>query len=146
MSLRLVWVNFHTPHGTRVCILEVWRIVAGCGCTHAHCSVVVTHKRGGGGTRPCSLIVCLWRCLFISPLLILTLCGPERVLVVSTEPLDDLSCLTTPGLAVPETGCCPCRGPGASRCTLQIHAGFADSSTGAHWGVHLQDNFPDRGF
>ena len=26
----------------------------------------------------------------LSPLLILTLCGPERVLVVSTEPLDDL--------------------------------------------------------
>ena len=45
----------------------------------------------------------------LSPLLILTLCGPERVLVVSTEPLDDLSCLTTPGSAVPETGCCPCR-------------------------------------
>ena len=40
--------------------------------------------------------------------LILTLCGPERVLVVSTEPLDDLSCLTTPGSAVPEPGCCPC--------------------------------------
>ena len=32
----------------------------------------------------------------LSPLLILTLCGPERVLVVSTEPPDDLSCLTTP--------------------------------------------------
>ena len=45
----------------------------------------------------------------LSPLLILTLYGPERVLVVSTEPLDDLSFLTTPGWAVPETGCCPCR-------------------------------------
>ena len=45
----------------------------------------------------------------LSPLLILTLCGSERVLVVSTEPLDDLSCLTTPGSAVPETGYCPCR-------------------------------------
>ena len=32
----------------------------------------------------------------LSPLLILTLYGSERVLVVSTEPLDDLSCLTTP--------------------------------------------------
>ena len=42
-------------------------------------------------------------------MLILTLCGSERVLVVSAEPLDDLSCLTTPGSAVPETGCCPCR-------------------------------------
>ena len=45
----------------------------------------------------------------LSPLLFLTLCGPERVLVVSTEPPDDLSCLTTPGSAVPETGCYPCR-------------------------------------
>ena len=43
MSLRLVWVNSHTPHGTRLCILEVWRIVAGYGSTHAHCFVVVTH-------------------------------------------------------------------------------------------------------
>ena len=38
------------------------------------------------------------------PLLILTLCGPERVLVVSTEPLDDLSCLTTPGVGRPGDG------------------------------------------
>ena len=45
----------------------------------------------------------------LSPLLILTLCGSKRVLVVSTEALDDLSCLTTPGAAVSETGCCPCR-------------------------------------
>ena len=44
----------------------------------------------------------------LSPLHILTLCGYEHVLVVSMEPLDDLSCLTTPGSAVPETGCCPC--------------------------------------
>ena len=47
---------------------------------------------------------------------ILTLCGPERGLVVSTEPPDDLSCLTTPGGGgggVPETSCCPCHGPGA---------------------------------
>ena len=33
----------------------------------------------------------------LSPLHILTLCGPERVLVASTELLDDLSRLTTPG-------------------------------------------------
>ena len=33
----------------------------------------------------------------LSPLHIPTLCGSEHVLVVSTEPLDDLSCLTTPG-------------------------------------------------
>ena len=42
-----------------------------------------------------------------SPLHILTVCGPERVLVVSMEPLDDLSCLTTPGwlLSVALTRC-----------------------------------------
>ena len=34
----------------------------------------------------------------------LTLCGPERVLVVSTEPPDDLSCLTTPGVGRPGDG------------------------------------------
>ena len=37
----------------------------------------------------------------LSPPLILTLCGSERVLVVSTEPPDDLSCLTTPGFGRP---------------------------------------------
>ena len=55
------------------------------------------------------------------PLRILTLCGSERVLSVSTETLDELSCLTTLGWAVPEMGC-PCRSLGASRCTLRVHA------------------------
>ena len=44
----------------------------------------------------------------LSPLHIPTLCGSEQVLVLSTEPPDDLSCLATSGLAVPETGYCPC--------------------------------------
>ena len=48
---------------------------------------VVLTSGGGVGTRPWCSFVCLFP----------TLCGPERVLVVSTEPLDDLSCLTTPG-------------------------------------------------
>ena len=43
----------------------------------------------------------------LSPPLILTLCGPERVLVVSTEPPDDLSCLTTPGVGRPGDGLLP---------------------------------------
>ena len=66
---------------------------------------------GGGGWHKASVSDCLPLAapIGLSPLLILTLCGPERVLVVSTEPLDDLSCLTTPGSAVPETGCCLCR-------------------------------------
>ena len=54
---------------------------------------------GAGGLEDLHLHWC-----GLSPLLILTLRGPERVLVVRTEPLDDLSCLTTPGSAVPEKG------------------------------------------
>ena len=57
---------------------------------------------GGVGTRPRYLIVCLLAApIGLSPLLILTLCGRERVLAVSTEPLDDLSCLNTPGVGCP---------------------------------------------
>ena len=71
----------------------------------------------------------------LSPLHILTLCGPERVLVVSTEPPDDLSCLTTPGVGRPRDG--------AVACTVdQVHPdapsqsmrGFADSSTDTRGG------------
>ena len=40
----------------------------------------------------------------LSPLYIPTLCGSKRGLVVSTEPLDDLSCLTTPGPAIQARG------------------------------------------
>ena len=43
----------------------------------------------------------------LSPLLILTLCGSERVLIVPTEPPDDLSCLTTPGIGRPGDGLLP---------------------------------------
>ena len=67
---------------------------------------------GGGGWHKAMVLVCLPLAapIGLSPLHIPTTpCGSERVLVVSTEPLNDLSCLTTPGLAVPETGYCPCR-------------------------------------
>ena len=66
---------------------------------------------GGGGWHEAMVIVCLPLAapISLSSLYIPTLCGSERVLVVSTEPLDDLSCLTTPGSAVPVTGCCPYR-------------------------------------
>ena len=43
----------------------------------------------------------------LSPLFTLTLCGSERRLVVSTEPPDDLSCLTTPGVDRPRDGLLP---------------------------------------
>ena len=63
---------------------------------------------GGGGWHEAMVLVCLPLAAPIGlwPLYIPTLCGSKRVLVVPTEPLDDLSCLTTPGSAVPESGCC----------------------------------------
>ena len=51
----------------------------------------VGHGGGVSGCLPLAVPIGL------SPLLILTLCGSECVLVVSTGPPDDLSCLTTPG-------------------------------------------------
>ena len=61
---------------------------------------------GGGVWHKASVSDCLPLAapIGLSPLLILTLCGPERVLVVSTEPPDDLSCLTTPGVGRPGDG------------------------------------------
>ena len=56
------------------------------------------HPGEGGVRHKASVFGCLPLAAPIGllPLLILTLCGPERVFVVSTELLDDLSCLTTP--------------------------------------------------
>ena len=61
-------------------------------------------KGGGGGWHKASVCDCLPLAapIGLSPLLILTLC--ERGLVVSTEPPDDLSCLTTPGVGCPGDG------------------------------------------
>ena len=58
-------------------------------------------KGGRGVWHEAMVLVCLLLAapIGLSPLHIPTLCGPERVLVVSTEPPDDLSCLTTPGSA-----------------------------------------------
>ena len=75
------------------------------------------------GTRPRYLIVCLWAApIGLSPLLILTLCGPERVLVVSTEPPDDLSCLTTPGVGRPGDGLSPVPLTGCIQMHTRVHA------------------------
>ena len=65
----------------------------------------------GGVWHEAMVLVCLPLAapIGLSPLYILTLCGSERGLVASTESLDDLSCLTTSGSAVPRTGCCLCR-------------------------------------
>ena len=61
---------------------------------------------GGGGWHKASVLGCLLLAapIGLSPLHILTLCGSQRVLVESTEPPDDLSCLTTPGVGRPGDG------------------------------------------
>ena len=58
----------------------------------------VWHKASVSDCVPLAAPIGLW------PPLSLTLCGSERVLVVSTEPPDDLSCLTTPGVGRPLGG------------------------------------------
>ena len=119
--------------------------------THTVGPAFVTQKEeGGGGWHKASVSDCLPLAapIGLSPLLILTLCGSERVLVVSTEPLDDFSCLTTPAVGCPGDGLLPVpltRG-------IQMHTPSpcgglpTPALTCARWGVHLQDNFPDRGF
>ena len=66
------------------------------------CEVERWYHLGRGGGHKTSA------CIGLSLVLIVTLCGCERVLVVSTEPLDDLCCLTTPESPMRETVCCPC--------------------------------------
>ena len=63
-------------------------------------------RGGGGGWHKASVSDCVPLAAPIgpSPLRILTLCGSEHVLVVSPEPPDDLSCLTTPGVGCPGDG------------------------------------------
>ena len=80
---------------------------------------------GGEGWHEAMVLVCLPLAVPIGPLPshIPTLCGSERVLVVSTEPPDDLSCLTTPGVGRPRDGLLPrAVDQGHPGCTLQIHA------------------------
>ena len=75
-----------------------------------HAEVGWKRRAGGGGWHKASVSDCLPLAapIGLSPLLILTLCGPESALVVSTEPLDDLSCLTTPGSELGLGTCNPC--------------------------------------
>ena len=63
----------------------------------------------------------------LSPLHIPTLCGSERVLVVSTEPPDDLSCLTTPGVGGPGDGA-------VARAVDQVHPDAHSVSKGPQYG------------
>ena len=65
---------------------------------------------GGGGGLARGHWLPLAAPIGLSPLHMPTLCGSERVLVVSMEPPDDLSCLTTPGVGRPGDGdVAPCR-------------------------------------
>ena len=76
------------------------------------CTACFSPAGGGGGSWHEAMwfvFLSLAAPIGLSPVFILTLCGSERRLVVSTEPLDDVSCFTTPGSADPETGCCACR-------------------------------------
>ena len=87
---------------------------------------------GGGDWHRASVLGCLplVAVIGLSPSHIPTLRGSERVLVASTEPPDDLSCLTTPGVGRPGDGA-------VARAVDQGHPGahpesmrgFADSST-----------------
>ena len=99
----------------------------------------------GGGWHKASVLGCLPLAapIGLSPLLILTLCGSERILVVSTEPPDDLSCFTIPGVGRLGDGLLPVP---LTRC-IQMHPFLpTPAPTCVHWGVHLRDHFPDRGW
>ena len=84
----------------------------------------------------------------LSPLYTPTLCGSERVLVVSTEPPDDLSCLTTPGVGRPGDGPLPVPLTGCIQMHTRSPCGGVPTPalTCVRRGVHLQDHIPDRGF
>ena len=78
----------------------------------ADCARAVLPQEGGGlarghGAGLFAVGGAYWP-IGLSPLYIPILCGFKRVLVVWTEPLDDMSCLTTPGSAVSESGRCLC--------------------------------------
>ena len=96
--------------------------------------------RGGGGWHKALVSDCLPLAVPIglSPLHIRTLCETERDLVVSTEPPDDLSCLTTPGVGRPGNRLLPVpltRG-------IQMHTPspcgglLTPALTCVRWGVH----------
>ena len=108
---------------------------------------------GAGGWHKASVLGCLPLAapIGLSPLLIRTLCGPERVLVVSTEPPDDLPCLTTPGvgrpgdglLPVPLTSPPPPPPVGGGRVRIQGPGPAAPLPPVAHARAHTPEHSPD---
>ena len=113
------------------------------GCSDTRLFSQVMRGVGRGVWHKASVLNCLPLAapIGLSPLLILTLCGSERVLVVSTEPLDILSCLTTPGVGRPGDGLLPVP---LTRC-IQMHTPSpcgglpTPAPTCARWGVHLRN-------
>ena len=85
-------------------------------------------RERGGVWHKASLLSCLPLAAPIGllPLLILTLCGPERVLAVSTEPPDDLfdysrvGCPADRLLPVPLTRCIQMQAGGGEPATCQL--------------------------
>ena len=94
---------------------------------------------GGGGWHKASASDCLPLAapIGLSPLLILTLRGPERVLVVSTEPPDDLSCLTTPGVGCPGDGA-------VARAVDQVHPDAPKLGVGGCYSFEMKAIFGIR--
>ena len=146
-----VWVLVSAPQGGTLFVAPPPRGVGFGMSPWICCSRLQLAASGGGGgiwhKAWVSDCLPLAAPIGLSPLLILTLCVPERVLVVSTEPPDDLSCLTTPGVGRPGDGLLPVP---LTRC-IQTHTPSprgglpTPALTCARWGVHLRDNFPDRG-
>ena len=117
MLHRLAWVTsapFARTQSATCCFhIQALSFTNWCSMDIRIHDVVVCVRRGGGvaqglGIRLLAFGSAYWplATAHSDPLWVRT------CLVVSTEPLDDLSCLTTPASAVPETGCCPCRGSG----------------------------------
>ena len=86
----------------------LWRV------PHPHCTVPPWEAAGGHMVAEYPLLHTLGggRGLARGPLASRpstsrTLCGSERVLVMSTEPPEDMSCLTTPGVGCPGDGLLP---------------------------------------
>ena len=106
-------------------------------------------QREGGGWHKASVSDCLPLAapIGLSPPLILTLCGPERVVVVSTEPLDNLWGGINGQVAVSALGSsCACPTAFITFCPwwrlqhIQFHRHVQPAPSLNGWGCDLQDS------